>query len=152
MDLVETREKWPDVSDEVLELCNHHHLSWEGHVEHLQEVFHHDMFNFTHWESHDAGVAGVRAMILSVRSSFPDLRVEVADLFHQGDKVAARVQMAGTHLGPYGTLAPTGRRAEWTVLAIWHLRDGKVFQEWALPDEASLLRQLGAELQTPKVG
>jgi predicted ester cyclase len=43
-------------------------------------------------------------------SAFPDMHTTVEELIAEGDLVAARLVIEGTHRGPFGGLAPTGRR------------------------------------------
>ena len=44
------------------------------------------------------------------REGFPDLSVAVEDVMAEGDRVAARVTMRGTHRGEFQGIAPTGKR------------------------------------------
>src|SRR5215218_909453 len=46
------------------------------------------------------------------REAFPDIRVTVEDLVAEGDRVAARVTMRGTHQRDLQGLAPTGKRVQ----------------------------------------
>src|SRR5690606_15339076 len=55
------------------------------------------------------GRAGLKAFVADLRRAFPDIRLEVADLIAEGDRVVARVVGRGTHLGEFQGLAPTGR-------------------------------------------
>ena len=46
------------------------------------------------------------------------------------DKVAVRTTWRGTHLGEYEGIAPTGKQVTRTMIQIFHLRDGKLLEEW----------------------
>jgi len=60
------------------------------------------------------GRAGFLQFAASLKTAFPDLRVTVEDLIAEGDQVAARVSVRGTHKGVLlGRLAATGRSATW---------------------------------------
>src|SRR3712207_98091 len=52
----------------------------------------------------------VRATFEWLRAGFSDLTVEVLDLIAEGNRVAARIRMRGTHDGDFAGLSPTGRR------------------------------------------
>lgn len=43
--------------------------------------------------------AHLKGAIAMFRSAMPDLRVTIGDLFGEGDRIAARVEMEGTHTG-----------------------------------------------------
>ncbi len=88
-----------------------------------------------------------RATFEMIRAAFPDLQVTVEDEIAEGDKVAIRVRLAGTHqgplAGPMGTFPPTGKRAEWHANVIQEVRDGKLVGLWPQADVLGMLQQLG---------
>ena len=58
------------------------------------------------------GYAPFRAFYSNLRRTFPDLHVTVEDIIAEGDKIAVRISMAGTHMGDaLGTAAhrPNGQ-------------------------------------------
>ena len=81
---------------------------------------------------------GVQVM----RQGFPDLRIEIEDIFGAGDKVAVRVRFAGTHEGPFQDIPPTRRPVTFTSIEIYRLEGDKIAEEWVSPDMMSLLRQI----------
>ncbi|MDQ3498415.1 MAG: ester cyclase, partial [Actinomycetota bacterium] len=46
------------------------------------------------------------------REGFPDLSITVEDVMAEGDRVAARITMRGTHRGEFQGITPTGKRVE----------------------------------------
>lgn len=42
-------------------------------------------------------------------------RIDVEDIFGEGDRVAVRNTIRGTHVGEFQGIAPTGRSIEWVV-------------------------------------
>jgi predicted ester cyclase len=68
--------------------------------------------------------------IRDVFVAFPDYRWELQDTVVQEDTVAARLIGAGTHTGPFGDIAPTGRRISTQELVIYRFADGKIVQCW----------------------
>lgn len=94
---------------------------------------------------HASGLAAAKQYVRALRRAFPDLCASVEDEIAEGDRVAQRVILSGTHRGEYYGLPPTGRRATWQVLTILRIgHGGKVTEQWASPDLLDLLRQLGA--------
>src|SRR5215469_5743106 len=53
------------------------------------------------------GPDSTRQVVRMLRTAFPDLHVTIEDLVAEGDTVAGRVTMRGTHLGPFQGRAPT---------------------------------------------
>jgi predicted ester cyclase len=94
--------------------------------------------------AHPGGREAFKAMVLAFRSAFPDLAMEVHDMFGAQDKVVTRWTMRGTHQGEFLGLAPTGRRAEFDGIAIDVMRNGQRVGGWAQFDRLGLLVQLGA--------
>lgn len=79
------------------------------------------------------------------RSAFPDLRVGVDDMIGEGDKVAARVTMSGTHQGEFLGIPASGRRIDVQVIDILRFgEDGMMVEHWAVTDNLGMLQQLGA--------
>ena len=90
------------------------------------------------------GTEGMKELIASYRRAFPDVKLVVADMFSDGDKVAVRWTATGTHRGELMGLAPTGRRSSVTGISIEHYRDGRVVEVWINWDTLGLLQQIGA--------
>ena len=90
------------------------------------------------------GPEGLRIAVAEYRAAFPDLRVTVEDLVTEGDKVAHRFTLRGTHAGPFLGIPATGRAVAATGIAIDRLAGGKVAESWVSLDALGLLRQLGA--------
>jgi len=75
--------------------------------------------------------------------AFPDLHIEIEQIFSSGDYVTLRWLATGTHGGELMGIAPTNRRAVTHGCTIDEIRDGKIVREWAYWDTGNLLRQLG---------
>jgi predicted ester cyclase len=84
-----------------------------------------------------------KGMILGFRSAFPDLKLEVHDIFGAGDKVVSRWTITGTHRGPFLGGAPTNNRISIDGIAIDLFDAGVRVDGWAQFDKLGLLRQLG---------
>lgn len=85
----------------------------------------------------------LRAWITELRRAFPDLRVEVEEVTVEGERVAARVRITGTHLGPLLGIPPTGRPICVEGVEILRVRDGRIVEQWGITDLQTLARQLG---------
>ena len=71
------------------------------------------------------------------------MRVLLADLFGEGDRVACRMIWTGSQRGDFLGLPPSGRRATWTATSILRFAEGRIAEAWVNEDDAGLLRQLG---------
>jgi predicted ester cyclase len=89
------------------------------------------------------GVAGPVGRIRERLLGFPNLTTSIVDMFVSGDKIAVSLIWRGTHTGPYGGIAATGKPVEVRDNAIWHFRDGKVTEILTLQDQFGLLKQIG---------
>ena len=88
--------------------------------------------------------AGVKDVVAQYRSAFPDLHVTIDDMIAEGDKVATRFTITGTHQGDLMGLAPTGKPMTVSGVTVMRFRDGKVAEEWEQVDMMSMMQQLGA--------
>lgn len=89
---------------------------------------------------------GIRQLFALLRSAFPDLRITIEDLLEDGDKVVARVTLHGTHQGDFLGIPATGRRVAYEVIDISRVVDGKLVEHWGIPDNMTLLQQLGVNM------
>jgi steroid delta-isomerase-like uncharacterized protein len=89
------------------------------------------------------GPEGIKQAWSMFRAAFPDLRGEVTDMVAEGDMVAVRAEMRGTHRGELMGIPPTGNRITITLLDINRLRDGKLVERWAQADMLGMMQQLG---------
>ncbi len=90
------------------------------------------------------GLEGYRQLVAMFNQAFPDLRVEVEQLVAEGDRVADRVVVRGTHQGEFMGIAPTGQQVVLTSTNINRLAGGQIVEHWGDADNLGLLQQLGA--------
>jgi predicted ester cyclase len=80
------------------------------------------------------GHEGARRSVALYQQLFPDLRFEVEDQVTQGDRVASRWTLHGTH---------RGRPVQLTGIVISRFQDGRIVEDYAASDTMQLVRQLG---------
>jgi steroid delta-isomerase-like uncharacterized protein len=90
------------------------------------------------------GPDGAVGFIPVMRAAFPDFRCEVLDQIAEGDKVATRWKLVGTHEGPFQGMPPSGRRVEMAGITIFRLAGGRLVEGWTNEDALGLLQQIGA--------
>jgi steroid delta-isomerase-like uncharacterized protein len=89
------------------------------------------------------GPDSTRQVVTMLRTAFPDLHFTIEDLVAEGDTVASRVTMSGTHLGPFQGIPPTGRSFQQAHMHFVRFRDGKAIEHRAVRDDLGMMRQLG---------
>jgi NTE family protein len=76
------------------------------------------------------------------RRAFPDLELTVEDIVTEGDKIALRLTLRGTHEGPFLDVAPTGREVEVQRMALHHVDDGRILETGIVEDTLGILHQI----------
>lgn len=90
------------------------------------------------------GPAGVKQLHDVLMPAFPDMKLPLEDFVAEGEKVLVRLRVQATHTGPFGAMAPTGRKIDIGVLDLFQIRDGVLIEHWALLDNLGMMKQLGA--------
>jgi steroid delta-isomerase-like uncharacterized protein len=90
------------------------------------------------------GPAGYLAVIGMMRSGFPDIHWTLEEMIAEGDRVAARFIMRGTHRGSFFGVPPTGRVVEVQAMNFYRLSGDQLVEERGQPDLLGLLQQIGA--------
>jgi len=88
------------------------------------------------------GVQGIKEVVAQHRRSFPDWNEKVEDIIAEGDRVVIRFTSTGTQEGDFQGIAPTRKKVNIREVAIFRLADGKIIEQWGLPDLHGLLEQL----------
>jgi steroid delta-isomerase-like uncharacterized protein len=90
------------------------------------------------------GPDGYLAVIGMMRSGFPDIQWTLEEMIAEGDRVAARFIMRGTHRGSFFGVPPTGSAIEVQAMNFYRLSGGQLVEERGQPDLLGLLQQIGA--------
>jgi predicted ester cyclase len=89
-----------------------------------------DHVNALDYHGHD----GARRSVALYLELFPDLSFDVDDQVSEGDSVASRWTMRGTH---------RGRAVALRGIVISRFKDGRIVEDWAVSDTIEIARQLG---------
>jgi steroid delta-isomerase-like uncharacterized protein len=89
------------------------------------------------------GPAAVRRNVEQFRSAFPDLHVSIESLIGEGDRVAARFTLHGTHLGPFKGYVASGRRVAIVELGIWRVEHGRLAEAWFAANALEVRQAMG---------
>jgi steroid delta-isomerase-like uncharacterized protein len=95
------------------------------------------------------GPANFKLFFHSFRNAFPDIQVTVEETVAEGDKLAARCTVRGTHRGEGIGFAATNTPVEFTGMCLLRIKDGKIVEAWNNFDFMSMFQQVGA-IQPPQ--
>jgi predicted ester cyclase len=90
------------------------------------------------------GADGLKEMVQRYRDALSGLRVSVDQQFSDGDYVATRITIRGTHDGDLMGTPPTGKDVAFTGITISRCEGGRIAEEWEITDTLGLLTQVGA--------
>ena len=103
------------------------------------------------WVSHEPnpgqgeGRQGLKDFIGLVHKSVPDVKATVEDMIEEGDRIAVRLTIAGTHRGPLLGVGATDNPFNVRAHDIPRFGDdGMVLESWHIEDWLSFLFQVGA--------
>jgi len=77
-------------------------------------------------------------------TSFPDLKHTVDELITEGDTVAARWTVRGTHKGEFQGIPATGKSVKLSGITFHHPQEGRVRETWLSFETVEQLQQIGA--------
>lgn len=74
--------------------------------------------------------------------AFPDSRFSVEEVIESGERMVSRLELMGTHLGPLGEHAATGRKIRLPICVVVEWSTAKVVTWQVYWDRLQLLEQL----------
>ncbi len=90
------------------------------------------------------GREGFTQLLTAFRTAFPDVSLTPEEIIAEGDKVAVRWRIRGTHQGEFFGIAPTGKAIETTNTQFYFLESGQIVGWTGDMDMLGLMQQLGA--------
>ena len=118
----------------------------------VDELFTPDYVNHALGAAPGGGREAEKQLIEGMLTAFPDMRFTIEDMVAEGDKVAVRYTIQGTHQGVFMGIPATGKAFTTTAIVILRFENGKIAEEWFQGDDLGMLQQLGvipAPGQTP---
>jgi steroid delta-isomerase-like uncharacterized protein len=97
-----------------------------------------------HLVDHNKLLGGVdlRQRMARVLQAFDDARLKIEEYIVQGNAVAWRWAITGTHTKRIMGVEPTGKKVTIAGLSAAVIHDGKVVEHWEFSDDQSVLAQL----------
>lgn len=104
----------------------------QGKLSVADEITTPDLIAHNEGRPDEHGVAEFKRFVADARTAFPDVHFTIDEMIAQGDSVAARATVTGTHTGPLTgrgdipSIPPTGKSVSLMVSVLFHLKDGKI--------------------------
>ena len=89
------------------------------------------------------GLDDARLFYRAFLTAFPDARLALEDFVAEGDSVAARFSVEGTHRAEFMGVHATGKRVSFGGITILRFADGKCAERWSEANFLGLLQQIG---------
>ena len=89
------------------------------------------------------GIEGARLFYQQFLAAFPDARIALEDFVAEGESVAARYVLEGTHSAEFMGVPATGRRVTVSGITILRFAEGKCIERWSESNFLGLLQQIG---------
>ena len=90
------------------------------------------------------GRDGIRGLWELFLSAFPDLSASVDESISEGDKVALRWRVTGTHTGEFLGIPASNRSMTLPITEVFRLENGILVEAWDQYDRQHLMEQIGA--------
>ena len=87
---------------------------------------------------------GITEFFRALRAGIPDATIAAQDLLVDGDRVAVRFTLTGTHTGELFGVPAGGTRVDVEGITILRFRDDRVAERWNRLDDIAFLSQIGA--------
>jgi predicted ester cyclase len=109
----------------------------------------------SHWVNHDPSLPPMKGwegakQLITLWSGFSNRKIIIEDSVTEGDRVALRFVITGSHTGPFMGIAPTGKPIRVTGPGIFKIVEEKATDNWVNFDALGLLQQLGVAPLLPK--
>lgn len=88
--------------------------------------------------------SGIAEFFRALRAGIPDATIAAQDMLTDGDRVAVRFTLTGTHSGELFGVPPGGARVDVEGITILQFRDERVAERWNRLDDVAFLGQIGA--------
>jgi steroid delta-isomerase-like uncharacterized protein len=116
----------------------------QGNLDEMDRFFSSDVVR--HFLPDGSDVEGIESLREQERShleAFPDWKEDIRHIAAEGDLVVIHFVSTGTNEGSWLGRPPTGRKIQIHEMSVLRIEDGKIAEQWLLPDIFSMQQQLG---------
>jgi predicted ester cyclase len=125
------------------EVVLEYHKVWSGdEIDNLDDILTSDFVCHYLTSEKWTGIKESKKNISDWRTIFPDWHEEIVDIIQENDKVVMRYKATATHTKTYEGIDSTGAQIEINEVSIYRISNGKIAEQWAFPDDASIKTQI----------
>jgi steroid delta-isomerase-like uncharacterized protein len=115
----------------------------EGKTEVIDELCAPDFVDHDPLPGSTADLAGLKDFVAQIRAAFPDMQVTADDIVAEGDRLAVRSTMRGTHEGDFMGIPGSGKKVEVSNYDFVRFENDQAAEHWGVIDSAALMEQIG---------
>ena len=97
-----------------------------------------------HFSDQDVSLEESKKDVTEFFKVFSDIKITFELVVAEGDMVAVREMLRGTHTGHFLGIAPTGKQVKYCNTWVAKVADGKIAEIWVTLDRLTLMQQIGA--------
>lgn len=116
----------------------------EGKLEVIDEICSQDFVDHDPLPGTSPDFAGLKDFVTQVRSAFPDIETTAEDILVEGDRLAVRSTIRGTHKGDFMGIPASGKKVEVSNYDFVRFENDQAAEHWGTIDSAALMEQIGA--------
>jgi steroid delta-isomerase-like uncharacterized protein len=115
----------------------------QGRLEVADEIVALDFVELDPLPGQSQGREGLKEVIATMRSAFPDIHWVIEETIAEGEKVMSRFTWTGTHKGTFLGIPATGKSVSVKGVVIDRVVGGKMTDSRILMDSLGMMYQLG---------
>lgn len=85
----------------------------------------------------------LKGFVAMFRAAFPDMQYDLHQIVAEGNLVASRDTVHGTHQGNFMGIPATGKTIVVSAMHFLRVENGKIVEHWGITDTMGMMQQLG---------
>lgn len=114
----------------------------KGNFAILEEIIHPE-YQYSSPDSKLKGISQLAEFIQAFRNAFPDLRLQIDDLFVSDDRACTSFTLTGTHEKNFMGIPATKKSVDVQGIVMSRFKHGKIIEDYEILDNLTFLQQLG---------
>jgi steroid delta-isomerase-like uncharacterized protein len=114
----------------------------KGNFSVLKDVIHPE-YQYWSTDSQLKGIGQLTEFIKAFRNAFPDLSIQIDDLFSSDDRSCTAFTLRGTHEEDFFGIPATKKSVEVRGMVMSRFKDNKISEDWEILDNLGFYQQLG---------
>jgi len=114
----------------------------QGKLSLLEEIIHPE-YQYSSPDSQLEGISQLGEFIEAFRKSFPDLKLQIDDLFVSDDRSCTAFTLRGTHGEDFMGIPANKKSVEVKGMVMSRFKDNKIVEDLEILDNLSFFQQLG---------